>query len=186
MKETEVKILNVEVGGISLKMDKLGAQKVLDTKLTVDWYGPSELYGDGKITEGQDPWFLRIRTSTAGETEITWKGKSEVLGASRSHEEINFTVSDPQKAGAFLEVLGFVHYAHQEKMRTSWKYQDWRFDLDQYPDMPAYLEIEGSDESHIQEAISLLSLENNKTSSEGERVLIQKEYNLDWYNMKFL
>ena len=81
--------------------------------------------------------------------------------------------------------MGLERYAHQEKYRISWLYKRWRFDLDQYPGMPAYLEIEGYSGKHIRQALELLGLSGHKTSSEGERILIQKEYGLNWYDMRF-
>jgi hypothetical protein len=51
--------------------------------------------------------------------------------------------------------------------------------------MPAFLEIEGKSEDEVKEAVALLGLENNRTWAEGERILIQKVYGLDWYDMRF-
>lgn len=177
--EIETKILNVDAAAIATSLEKLGARRVLETRFFVDWY-----HAPG-TKEGEEPWYLRIRKTSDGKVELTWKGKSDKLGAARSHEEINFGVSDSARAGEFLKALGLECYAHQDKDRTSWVLQDWRFDLDQYPGMPAYLEIEGKSEEHVQEALKLLDLQNHETSNEGERVLIQTKYALDWYKMKF-
>ncbi len=76
-------------------------------------------------------------------------------------------------------------YGHQEKDRISWVYKKWRFDLDQYPSMPAYLEIEGESEGSIQEAIKFLELEDKIATPEGERNVIEKNYKLDWFDMRF-
>jgi NOL1/NOP2/fmu family ribosome biogenesis protein len=51
--------------------------------------------------------------------------------------------------------------------------------------MPAFMEIEGNSEEHVKDGIKLLELENNSTWANGERILIQDTYNLDWYNVKF-
>jgi len=179
MQEVETKILNVNADQISNVLTQLGAKKLQDTKLIVSWFWPKG------SKEGETPWFLRIRIYTNGESEVTWKGNSDILGVSRKHKEINFRISNPEEIGDLFLEIGLEKYAYQEKLRTSWEHQNWRFDLDRYPKMPAYLEIEGKDEEHIQKAIKLLDLQNHKTSSEGERVLIQTEYGLDWYNMKF-
>ncbi len=179
MYETETKVLNVNSQEIINKLLSLGAKKVLDTKLIVDWYGPK-----GLTHNGDDEWFLRIRSS-GNKVEITWKGISNHIGNSRQTKEINFTVSSAEAAGEFLQVLDLENYAHQEKIRTSFIYKDWRFDIDQYPGMPAFVEIEGQSEAHILEAIKLLGLESNKTFNKGERMLVQDEYHLDWFGMKF-
>ena len=177
--EVETKVLNIDAAALEGHMQQLGAIEILRTRLTVDWFRPA---GD---EEGETPWYLRIRTNSQGISEVTWKGQSTVLGAARKHREINVKVADATSAAALFEVLGFELYAHQEKDRISWTYQDWKFELDQYPGMPPYLEIEGRDEAHIQEALVLLQLKNNPVSAEGERVLIQQTYGLNWYDMRF-
>jgi hypothetical protein len=51
--------------------------------------------------------------------------------------------------------------------------------------MPPFLEIEGNSEEHVQDAITMLGLEKNRTWAEGERKLVQNIYNLNWYDMRF-
>ena len=177
--EVETKVLNVDVGAITEKLSALGAQKILDTKYSVDWFRTKG------SEEGDDQWYLRIRTTADGKSELTWKGQSNILGASRTHKEINLQLDDPEKVRDLLLEIGLEKYAHQEKQRISWTLEDWRFDLDIYPNMPSYLEIEGIDEDHIQKALVLLGLQSNKKNSGGERLLIQDEYGLNWYDMKF-
>lgn len=180
MHEVEAKILEIDVAALMTKLDELGAKKITEDRLLVNWFRPKN------TGEGETPWYLRVRTYVAlGKHEVTWKGTSTILGVSRQHKEINFTVDNPEEISELFKELNLECYAHQEKDRKSWKYKNWRFDLDQYPDMPAYVEIEGQNEDHIQEALKILNLTKNKTSAEGERVLIQETYGLNWYNMKF-
>jgi adenylate cyclase class 2 len=177
--EIETKILEIDAPAIKEKLAALGAKKIQETRLIVDWY---RLKG---IKEGEDPWFLRIRSNSAGTHEVTWKAKSSITGLARKHKEINFHVTEPEKLADLFEELGLEKYAHQEKDRITFTLKNWQFDLDQYPKMPAYLEIEGSSEKNIRDAIALLGLENKPTWAEGERTLIQNTYQLDWYEMRF-
>ncbi len=177
--ETESTILDIDADAIKKKLEALGAEKTRDTMLSVRWY---RIKG---VKEGEDPWYLRIRSDAEGSHEVTWKGRSDILGASRTHKEINLTVSDPEKTGTLFEAIGLERYAYQEKERVSFALKGWQFEIDHYPGMPPYLEIEGSSEGHVQEAIRLLGLEGNRTWAKGERLLIQTVYNLDWYEMRF-
>ena len=177
--EIETKVLDIDKNKIVEKILSLNAEKTQETRLVVDWY---RLKG---VQEGQDPWFLRIRSNSEGKHEVTWKAKSEILGVSRKHKEINFFVENPKELGDLFEEIGLEKYAHQEKDRISFSYKNYSFDIDTYPGMPAYLEIESDSEESIKEAIKLLELENNKTWERGERILIQDVYQLDWYSMKF-
>lgn len=179
MNEIETKILDVDVEEIKNKMKALGALEIKSTRLFVDWFRPKD------HEEGDTPWFLRIRTDSEGNNEATWKSNRTFLGASSSHKEINLKILDKNAMSDLLIELGMKIYAHQEKDRISWKYGEWQFDLDQYPRMPAYLEIEGKNEEGIQEAIKLLGLEGKTATPKGERVVISDIYGLDWYDMKF-
>ena len=171
--------MDIDAEAFKEKITSLGAVKTQDTRLVVDWYRPKG------IKEGQDPWFLRIRSNSEGKHEVTWKAKSDILGTARKHKEINFFIGDPEKLSDLFESIGLENYAHQEKGRVSYDFKDWHFDLDTYPKMSAYLEIEGQSEEHVNEAIKLLGLGKHKTWAKGERILIQEIYGLDWYKMSF-
>ena len=180
MHEIETKILDIDVKEIKKKLNSLDAKEIQNTRLVVDWYGPK-----GLTHEGDDPWYLRVRTTSDGKSEVSWKSLPKITGNTRHSDEINFNINDAVLTGKLLENIDLEHYAHQEKDRVSFTLKDWNFDLDQYPGMPAYLEIEGKSHEHVQEAIKLLNLENYKSIGEGERVLIKKEYRLNWFNMRF-
>ena len=177
--EIETKVLGVDEKGVREKLLSLGANKVQETRLIVDWY---RMTGH---KEGEEPWFLRIRSNSERAHEVTWKAKSDILGTARKHKEINFNIPEPEKLVDLFEELGLEKYAHQEKDRRSFEYKDWVFEIDLYPGMPAFLEIEGESEEHIKEAIEILGLGSNQTWADGERTLIQNIYQLNWYDMRF-
>ncbi len=179
MQEIETKVLEVDVKDIKDKLKSLGAEETQNTRLTVDWYCIKE------AVDGDHPWYLRVRKTSDGKSEISWKSLEKFVGNTRQSEEININVSDFELSKSLLEAVGLVNYAHQEKDRTSFVLKDWNFDLDQYPNMPAYLEIEGNSEDHVGEAIKLLELQNHQAISQGETKLIKEKYGLDWYNMRF-
>lgn len=179
MHEIETKILEVDVEKTKEKLKSLGAKEIKNTRLFVDWYCVKE------AIEGSHPWYFRLRKTTDGKCEMTWKSLEKFVGNTRQSEEINVNIDDFEKAGKLIEALGLVHYAHQEKDRISYILKNWNFDLDKYPGMPAYLEIEGKSEEHVAEAIKLMELESHIALSQGETKLIREKYGLDWNNMRF-
>ena len=179
MHEIETKVLEVDVEEIKNKLKSLGAKEIQDIRLFVDWYCPVGIEKDNH------PWYLRVRKTSEGKNEISWKSLPKITGNTRHSEEVNINVSDAMLAGKLFENIGLENYAHQEKDRVSFTLEDWNFDLDQYPGMPAYLEIEGKSHEHVQEAIKLLNLNDHRSIGEGERILIEKEYGLNWNNMRF-
>jgi adenylate cyclase class 2 len=177
--EVETKVLDIDVKELLAKLKSLKAKKVDDVLLKVDWYQAEDTIA------GEEKWFLRIRSYNDKKFEVTWKAKSDILGTARRHKEINFNIGDPLKLGDLFEEVGLKKYAHQEKRRISFTYKKWRFDIDFYPDTPAFLEIEGQSESHVKEAMKLLGLSKNRTWADGERKLITNVFGLNWYDMRF-
>lgn len=178
--EIETKVLDINAEEIKKKFVALGAKKIQDTRLTVRWL---RIIG---TQEGKEDWFLRIRSNSEGKHEVTWKAKSTIQGTTRKHKEINLHITEPDKLADLFIEIGLEEYAHQEKDRISFELKDWTFDIDQYPGMPAFMEIEGTSEEHVKEAMKILGLTNNRTWANGERILIQEEYGLNWYDMKFV
>jgi len=179
MHEIETKILEIDRDIVVQKLVELGATKIKDTRLIVDWYCLPEALG------GDHPWYLRVRSTSDGKNEITWKSLETFVGNTRQSKEVNIDVSDFEKTKILLESIGLTHYAHQEKDRISFTYKNWNFDLDQYPNMPAYLEVEGDSEEHILEAIELLEIQAHESLSQGETKLIRERYGLNWNDMRF-
>jgi adenylate cyclase class 2 len=177
--EIETKVLEIDRVLVAQKLRALGASEVQNVRLIVDWYSPADILGD------THPWYLRVRSFGEEKAEISWKSLPKIIGNTRHSEEITVPVSDFETAKSILDALGFKNYAHQEKDRLSFVYKAWNFDIDQYPGMPCYLEIEGNSYEHVQEAILLLNLENHESISEGERLLIEEKYKLNWSDMRF-
>lgn len=178
--EIEIKVLNVDAKKVGQVLTELWANCTPRRLLSVDWF--RQPIWD----QSDDQWYLRIRKYGDGPSEVTWKSKTISTEFSRIHKkEINFTEAEPEKLADLFSEIGLDNYAHQDKYRTSWNYQDWHFDLDEYPGMPPYLEIEWKDDDHIRQALSLLWLEGNETTSIWERILITNTYWLDWFHMHF-
>lgn len=177
--EVETKILDIESDEVRRHLTDLGAKKIGKTRFIVDWFRQNG------VTEGNDPWYLRVRSNSEGVHEVTWKARSEITGIARRHKEINFLIEHPRELADLFEEIGLEKYAHQEKDRTSFALKGWLFEIDDYPGVPPFLEIEGRSEGHVREAIELLGLGRNRTWAEGERMLIQLVYKRNWYDMRF-
>jgi hypothetical protein len=156
-----------------------------DVRQVISFIKNSKLNIPADVVGNNHPWYLRVRSFGVEKAEISWKSLPTIVGNTRHSDEITVPVSDFQTAKSILDALGLKNYAHQEKDRLSFQYQDWNFDIDQYPNMPCYLEIEGTSHQHVNEAIKLLNLETHESISEGERRLIEEKYKLNWSDMRF-
>lgn len=179
MHEIETKVLEVDTKSLIKNLEALGAEKIQEVVLTVDWFSAPDFDKD------HQPWFLRVRSYSTGKIEVTWKGKHQVEGAVRKVPEVNLNVESHEKMKLLFESVGLVCYAHQEKKRVSWKLNNIQFDLDTYPKMPAYLEIEAPSEKEISEMVKKLNLSEHQTWNDGEKTLIEGKYKINWCDMRF-
>src|SRR3989344_1939853 len=177
--EVITKVLEVNRDDIIAKMDNLGAQKIYEGRVLLDYFRNEA----SKIGEEQK--FLYLKSYEEGLGEITWNGAHEIVGVSRKRHEISFVVGDTEKAAELLTELRYERYAHQEKNRISWVYDAWRFNLEEYPEVPSYLKIKGHSDEHVREAVVQLGLGGHKITSDLDRVIIEFTYHRDWYNLRF-
>lgn len=121
--------------------------------------------GEGKI-------FVRIREQNEKKI-ITLKKQSKVI---MQNKEIEFGISDIDKAYDFLETIGFREWVTVEKSRIATTYQEFNLCIDQVKRLGDFIEIE------------ILSEEENKTELYEQRILevarelgIPKENRIDNY-----
>ncbi|GAB3663310.1 hypothetical protein GCM10027589_26820 [Actinocorallia lasiicapitis] len=97
-------------------------------------------------------------TSQSDIHKITLTDKQQDADAANAIERIReseITVSDFDGAKRLLEAAGFTVRNYREE----WRLDRVVFDLNTWPDFPAFLEIEGLDEPAVRAAADLLSLD---------------------------
>lgn len=98
--------------------------------------------------------------------------------------ETEIGVSSISQANEFLEQLGFAYRNYQEKRRITFILNDVEVDIDFWPLIPPYMEIESTDEK-IDEIIDLLNLKDYEIVSCNTEEVYSK-YNLNIYNYREL
>ncbi len=88
--------------------------------------------------------------------------------------ETEFEVSSLEEANLFLESIGIVKRSYQEKKRYSYVYKNAEVEIDIWPLLKPYLEIECDDENIIDEIIKVLELEKNEVVSLNTEQLYKK------------
>ena len=63
--------------------------------------------------------------------------------------ETEIEVESMQKAKEFLQALGYRHKSYQEKRRKIYVLEKYEIDIDTWPHIPTYMEIEGENEEDI-------------------------------------
>ena len=126
--------------------------------------------------------FVRIR-----------KSKNKILVSYKHHQkhtatgtyEIEFEVNDFNKAKLFLESLGLVAFRQQEKKRHTFRLGSITLDIDTWPNIPTYLEIEGNSEEDLKHTAQKLGLDYKKAIFENARIVIEKYYKVPVSTYKY-
>ncbi|MCW4025009.1 MAG: class IV adenylate cyclase [Candidatus Bathyarchaeota archaeon] len=140
MKETEVKILEVNREKIEKTLAALGAIKVFDGELLTLFFD----FQDGRIRKKRN--VLRLRKEPE-KVELTFK-KARFEEKAKVAQEVSVNVSDADAITEILQEIGLEVTGEMQKHRTSYKFEGARFDIDKYGGVygfiPEFMEIEGS------------------------------------------
>lgn len=85
--------------------------------------------------------FARVRDE-GDHITATYKNVSDASKIDGTHE-VNLIVNDYDRAVAFITALGIKPKAQQETMRESWILNGTEIDIDTWPWLPTFVEIEG-------------------------------------------
>lgn len=154
--EIEVKFLNVSPASLEAKLLEAGAEKAGDFFYRRRVFD----YPDWRLDKANS--WLRLRDE--GE-KITLSFKKR-LGAEKHDgtgnddgmEETEIIVNDFEKTAQLLLGIGFIEKHYVENKRTRWTKDGVEFDIDTYPELEPYLEIESDSWQKIDEAIVWLGL----------------------------
>lgn len=101
--------------------------------------------------------WIRLRTSN---TKTTLTVKHILADKKNSNlqqmKEIEIEVSSKEEANNFLEAIGLSHKCYLEKKRITYSLKNHLIEIDTWPKIPTYFELEGSDEEDIEKILQLL------------------------------
>lgn len=83
-------------------------------------------------------------------------------------EDINLEeieVSNIKEANNLLEALGFSYKSYQEKERITYLFENYEIDIDTWPGIPTYFEIEGDSEKDLDKILNKLGYSLSDTVS---------------------
>lgn len=142
--EYEVKILNIDVEKVKEKLKSLEAN--------LEWSLLQRRYIYDFSPKRKHEW-IRLRTNGL-KTTLTIKNiESQKLGGTK---ELEIKVDDFDKTNELLETLGYKARLYQENKRMQYKLNGVEIDIDSWPFIPDYLEIEGENEKQIDSTLKLL------------------------------
>jgi len=164
--EIEARILEVNKEILEAKLKELGATFV------ASFMQKRYVYDFNPIEEGK---WIRLRTNGSITTLTIKEIKNDSINGT---EELEITVDDFDKTNLILEKLGFKSKAYQENKRIRYIYNNIEIDIDSWPLIPTYVEIEGENITAIENLIELLGYKKENIITFGVSK-IYKHYGLD-------
>lgn len=154
MEEFEIKFLDIEKEKLESKLKELGAQKVGEYHYRRTIFDHADFRLDASSA------FLRLRDESEQVT-LAFKQRLGVVDGSLAGDddgmyEREVVVSDFDATRDILLRSGLVEKMYQENKRTRYMLDGVEFDIDEWPLIPAYLEIEGRDWESVYAAAEAL------------------------------
>ena len=132
--EIETRFLDINKDELIKKLIALGALNGGEEKLEEVIFHAADMSWVGKRK------FVRLR-KTKNKVKLTYK--ENVEQTTDSAREIELEVSALDKCSKFFEKVGLKAMRHLEKYRHTFKLNEVTVDIDSWPKIPAYVEIEG-------------------------------------------
>ncbi len=162
MEEIEVKILEVEPAKIVERLKELGAKKIFDGEIVASYLD----FADRSMANQEK--MLRLRKKDKA-VELTFKTEISKEEA-KVMKELEVYVDDFTTMKKIFESIGLQEYAQARKHRTSFELNGVRFEIDKFPNVPPFLEIEAPTLEKLKAAVIDVgySMEDTKAWSGGD------------------
>lgn len=173
-KEHEIKVLDVDVEILKLRLEKIGAKKVYEDERTII------------ALDTEDRMFLNkkdklIRVTDEGSVKVT-------MHVNQSNPEIKkgikFKTSRMKETLDFFEEMGLKPISKVKAGRVSYELGKIDFDIDKFPKIPAFLEIDieylENEGYNLEKILEELGLQNNRVVTMGTED-IHKLYGVDYF-----
>ena len=163
MKEIEVKILEINKEEIIRKLVGLGIKKIAEEKQKSYFFD----FPDGRLKNEKRS--LRLR-SFGNRFFVTSKKPISSDGI-KIEDELEIDVSSIEETEKIFLAIGLKRKDFVECVRIKFKSNDALFEIDTYPGIPCFMEIEASSEKIIEKWIEKLKIDKNKIKAWSGREL---------------
>lgn len=168
--EIEAKFLNVDHDELRAKLKALGATCRQPMRLM---QRRNFEFPDGRL-EKQHGW---VRVRDEGD-KVTLSYKQLDDRSVQGTKEVTLVVSGFEETGNFLQAIGLVAKANEETRRESWELNGVEIDLDEWPWIKPFVEIEAQDEAGMWDVARKLGLKKEDARHGSVEIAYQAEYDV--------
>lgn len=172
--EYEVRILDINKDAFISKLISL------DAKNKGEYLQRRYVYDFNPVNKNS---WIRLRTN-GKKTTLTIKEiqKKTIDGT----KELETEVSDFDTTNAILEKLGYIPRNYQENKRNSWELNGVSIEIDSWPLINTYVEIEGKSESEVLDTLKLLGIDISDTTTLDVESIFREIYGIEILKIKEL
>lgn len=172
--EHEAKVLDIDLEAVTALILSKGGERVGGTKLMRRY-----VYD---ITPGDMSKWIRLR-DTGSETTLCVKEiRSDAIDGTH---ELETVVGDFVATNELLALMGFTPKSYQENRRTSFTLDGARLELDEWPLIPPYLEIEADSREDVVRVAGLLGYDESQLTGENT-MKVYARYGVDLESIREL
>ena len=164
--EYEVRILEIDVDSIKNKLEEVGAK--------FEWDCLQRRYVYDFIPPQKGRW-IRLRYNGFSTTLAIKEIKSLQIDGTN---ELEIVVSDFDETNRILQKLGYKPRTFQENFRIEYSLNGVNFDIDKWPLIPPYVEIEGTSEHEVLTAANALNIPQTKLTTKDVDSIYNDEYGI--------
>lgn len=175
--EFEAKYPKINKKEIREKLKDLGAELVFAERKFI------RMTFDTPKLRTKNAW-VRLRDE-GDKTTMTFKVVDDKKSAS-GMKEVSFVISDMASAKSLLEQLGLTHKGYEENLREEWQLGEVIFDIDTWPLIDPYLEIEAPSEEIVKNYFEILELDYSKASFGSADIIYKDLYGIEILGRKQL
>lgn len=172
--EYEIRVLEISKEEIIKIIEEIGGIK------QGEYNQKRYVYDLNPVQKGK---WIRLRTN-GKVTTLTYK--DIISNTIDGTKEVEIVVDDFEKTNEFLEKIGFSSRSYQENNRTQYMLNDVEIDIDSWPMIPTYLEIEGKSEDDVLKILKLLKIDKSKITTLNCDDIYKQIYNIDISKIKEL
>lgn len=173
--EYELRILEIDVESVVAKLKELGAKHIKDREMK------RLVYDLDKKPDILRKW-LRLRHDSEKVTLSVKEIKSQSIDGTK---EIEIVVNDFDETRKLLKEIGLEERFYQENRRNSWKLDEVEIEIDSWPRIPTYLEIEGKSQEAVEKMVEKLGFSLDQTTAIDVKEVYAK-YGINVHSIKIL
>lgn len=171
-KEIEVRFLEIDKNALVAHLQELGAKDNGESMLEeVICYDKDLTWREGRGTK-----ILRVRKK-GEKVAMSYKDRpdGDTVDGTIEYE---FEAPSMETALLFLEALGYPAYRHQQKLRHTFALDGVVVDIDTWPRIPSYVELEGESEQAIRDVAEKLGFDWKNVVTDNPRKVIEGRYGI--------